>query len=72
MTLHNRIYTSMSAFQVEKSQLPRPCVCKITDGQDLFIFFRHTAETSPDTLYTVGACRFHIDYSVLNGEALLT
>lgn len=71
MTQHNRIYTSMAAFQAERPQLPYPCVCKITDGTDLFVFFRHDAASKPDTLYTVGKSRFHLDYSVINGEALL-
>lgn len=71
MVIHNRIFTSLDAFNAERDSLPYPSVCKITDGSDLFVFFRHSSSTTADTMYTVGACRFHIDYSVLDGKALL-
>lgn len=71
MTIHNRIFTSLSAFNAERDSLPYPSVCKITDGSDLFVFFRHSSNATPDTMYTVGASRFHTDYSVIDGQALL-
>ena len=71
MNKHNRIYTSMDAFLADKPQLPYPCICKITDEGDTLVFFRHEQQTTPDALFTVGASRFRLDYSVLNGQALI-
>lgn len=71
MNKHNRIYTSIEAFLADKSQLPYPCICKITDEGDTLVFFRHEQPSTPDALFTVGASRFLLDYSVMNGQALI-
>lgn len=72
MITRTLVFTSLAAFLAAKASLPYPSVCKITDASDTFVFFRHSSSSTPDTMTTLGASRFHTDYSVLNGPALLS
>lgn len=71
MITRNLVFTSLAAFNAAKPTLPYPSVCKVTDSGNTFVFFRHSSNQIPDTMTTLGASKFHTDWSVLNGPAVL-
>lgn len=64
-------FNSLAELNAAKASMPYPSIARIHDNNDLYVFYRHDADTKQDTMFTVSNSRFMLGYSCLGGSALL-